>query len=398
MPEARVIFVNRIYRPSEAATAQLLADLAEGLAEKGWPVHVIAAGEEGGEREGVQIHRTGRGERHQGWFSRIGNYVRFLRGARRILTRLVERRDIVVLLTDPPLLAPIVTALARRRGARVIQWLQDIYPEIARQHAGNWSAGLLWPLKVMRNRAWRQTAQCVSVGEDLQTTVETEAIDPLRITTVPNWAPRELDAPAAPAEVAAQREAWNLAGKFVVAYSGNLGRVHEFATLLDAARFLGDDDGIAFLFIGEGARYEEVRAVARARALSHVHFLPAQPRERLAVTLAAANAHFVTLKPGFERLVYPSKLAGIMAAGRPVLFVGSPGCAIASLLAQEGCGLTFASGSGRALADAIRRWRDHPAESNETGRAARQSYERHFTFRAALAAWEKILQLVSRDD
>ncbi len=398
MPESRVIFVNRVYRPSEAATAQLLSDLAEGLAERGWPVHVIAAGDESGEHDGVQVHRTGPGERHRGWFSRIGNYLRFLGGARRILTRLVEPGDIVVLLTDPPLLAPAVTAVARRRGARVIQWIQDIYPEIAQQHAGGWSAGPLWPLKMIRNRAWRSAAQCVPVGGDLRTTMEAEAVDPARITTIPNWAPRELDAPAAPAEVMAQREAWNLSGKFVVAYSGNLGRVHEFATLLDAAGFLRDDDGIAFLFIGGGARYEEVRAVARARALSHVRFLPAQPRERLAVTLAAADAHFVTLKPGFERLVYPSKLAGILAAGRPVLFVGSPGCAIASLLAHESCGLTFAPDSGRALADAIRRWRDHPAESNETGRAARQSYERHFTFRAALAAWEKILRLVSGND
>jgi colanic acid biosynthesis glycosyl transferase WcaI len=398
LTRSKIIFVNRVYRPSEAATAQLLSDLADGLAERGWPVHVIAAGEEGSECDGVQVHRTGPGERHQGWASRIGNYLRFLRSARRILTTLAGPGDIVVLLTDPPLLAPAVTALAHRRGARVIQWIQDIYPEIAQQHAGSWSAGPLWPLRVMRNRAWRQAVQCVLVGGDLRTTVEEAAVDSARTTTLPNWAPRELDVPAAPAEIAAQREAWNLSGKFVVAYSGNLGRVHEFATLLDAAGFLRDDDRVVFLFIGEGARYGEVRAAAHARALPHVRFLPAQPRERLAITLAAADAHLVTLKPGFERLVYPSKLAGIMAAGRPALFVGSPGCAIASLLAREGCGLTFAPGWGRALADAVRRWRAHPAESNEMGRAARLSYERHFTFRAALAAWETILQLVSRDD
>ena len=195
--------------------------------------------------------------------------------------------------------------------------------------------------------------------------------------------------PAAPPKSQPRRAAWNLSGKFVVAYSGNLGRVHEFATLFDAAGFLRDDDGIVFLFIGEGARYEEVRAVVHTRALSRVRFLPAQPRGRLPVTLAVADAHVVTLKPGFERLVYPSKLAGIMAAGRPALFVGSPGCAIASLLAHEGCGLTFAPGSGRALADVIRRWRDHPRRIQRSTPGGPPSYERHFTFRAALAEWEK---------
>ena len=91
-------------------------------------MHVIAAGDESGERGGVQVHRTGPGERHRGSFSRIGNYLRFLRGARRILKRLVGPGDIVVLLTDPPLLASALTAPAHRRGARVIQWIPGYLP------------------------------------------------------------------------------------------------------------------------------------------------------------------------------------------------------------------------------------------------------------------------------
>ena len=392
MNPPRVIFVNRVYRPSEAATAQLLADLAEGLAERGWRVSVIAAVADSGMVNGVDVHRTGPGERHGGLWSRAINYARFLTGARRALANLADRDDVVVLMTDPPLLAAAATGVSRRRGARVLHWIQDIYPEIVPQHAGRWAAGPLWPLQWARNRAWRAAERCVPVSGDMRLTVEARAVPASRVSVRPNWAPRELDTPATETEISAQREEWGVTGKFVAAYSGNLGRVHEFATILEAAARLRTDDGFVFLFIGEGARFEEVRAETQVRGLTNVRFLPPQPRGRLAATLAAADAHFVTLLPGFERLVSPSKLAGALAVGRPMLFVGPVSGEIPTRLAAEKCGAAFAPGAGAALADTLRHWRDEPAEPAALGRGARRCYESHFTFPAALAAWEELLR------
>ena len=127
MPQPRIIFVNRVYRPSTEATAQLLTDLAEGLTTRGWTVHVIAAGAEPGPLAGVTIHRTGQGDRHGGMISRATNYLGFLRDARRILSTLAEPGDFVVLMTDPPLLAAGATGIALKRGARVVHWIQDIF-------------------------------------------------------------------------------------------------------------------------------------------------------------------------------------------------------------------------------------------------------------------------------
>jgi glycosyltransferase involved in cell wall biosynthesis len=389
-PAARIIFVNRVYWPSTAATAQLLTDLAEGLAARGREVHVIASGDTGTTRAGVVIHRTGGPEHHTGMLSRVMNYRRFRVEACRRLAELAQPGDVVVAMTDPPLLGNDVTAAATARGARVVHWVQDIYPEIAGAHFGGLAVALLAPLRSRRDAAWRAAARCVTLGQDMARTLQLRGVSPEKITLVPNWAPRELQSPPAPDAIAARRAAWGATQQFVVAYSGNLGRVHEFAAVLAAARRLRSSPEILFLFIGSGAQWAQVEAVAR-RELPNVRLLPPEPRENLAASLAAADAHLVTLKPAFSALVYPSKLAGVLAAGRPVLFVGKKDAEIATWLRTAQCGAAFGPDEGEGLAEAIRRWSRDPAACLTMGSAARRAYETHFTYAAALASWDAIL-------
>lgn len=392
MRNLRVIFVNRVYWPSSAATAQLLTNLAEGLAAHGAEVHVIAAGDGPDRRNGVAVHRTGGMERHGGLLSQARNYWEFHHRARLQLALLARPGNVVVVMTDPPMLGAVLTGIATEHGARVVHWIQDVYPEIVPAHAGALSALPLLPLRWKRDRSWRMARVCVALGEDMAQAVARHGVPADRLAIVPNWAPRELDAPAANDAVTARRNAWGLADKFIVAYSGNLGRVHEFAAVLDAAEALRTRTDIAFVFIGRGPRFDEVRTAANARGLTNLHFLPPELREQLAAALAAADAQLVTLKPAFARLVYPSKLAGVLAAGRPVLFVGPPDGEIAHLLAREQCGAAFAPGDGAGLAETVTAWQADPARRTEMGRAARAAYEKHFMFDAALARWEEILR------
>ena len=388
----RIIFVNRVYWPAQAATAQLLTDLAEGLAGRGWKVHVIAAGDGPGLHHGVVIHRTGGGEQHGGLVSRTVNYTRFIRRARRQLASLAQPGDVVVPMTDPPLLGAALTGTARARGARVVHWIQDIYPEIVTAHLGVLAGLFLWPLRRKRDAAWRAADCCVTLGEEMAGTVARRGVPGGRIAVVPNWAPRELMAEPGAVAVAAHRAAWGYTDKFIVAYSGNLGRVHEFNAVIGAADRLKNRPEFVFLFIGAGARIEEVRSAARARGLENIRFLPPAPREQLAAALAAADAHLVTLRPEFAGLVYPSKLAGVLAAGRPVLFVGPLGGEIARLLERERCGLAVAPAEGNRLAEIVAQWQASPAARAQQGRQARAAYEKHFTLAAALRRWEEILR------
>ncbi len=397
MPDTRIIFVNRVYWPSTLATAQLLTDLAEGLASRSWSVHVIAAGEASTRQKGVTIHRTGTAEKQGGLVARALSHRRFLRAARWKLATLVRPGDLVVPMTDPPLLVVAVAREAAARGTKVVPWIQDIYPEIAAVHFGPLAEFFLMPLKVSRDSVWRSAATCVTLGADMARTVAQRGVPAERIEIISNWAPRELHAPAPADAITACRQRWGLAGKFVVAYSGNLGRVHEFATILQAADLLRGHPEVVFLFIGQGARFDELNTAARARGLANVRLLPPEPRETVAASLAAADVHLVTLRPEYSALVFPSKLAGVLAAGRPVLFVGPVAGDIGQLLAREQCGAALAPGDGAGLAAAITRWQADAVLRAGLGAHARAAYERQFTGEAALARWEEILRRLAPD-
>jgi glycosyltransferase involved in cell wall biosynthesis len=388
----RIILVNRVYWPSAQATAQLLTDLAEGLAARGCDVHVIATGEASSRHQGVTVHRTAVSGTSGGLLARVLDHRRFLAAARARLAQLGRPGDVVVAMTDPPLLGTKLAPVAAARGLRLVHWIQDIYPEIAAVHFGGVAGLLLRPLAARRDEAWRRAAACVTLGADMAGFVAARGAT--TVHTLPNWAPRELQRPAGTAEVAACREAWGVTDRFVVAYSGNLGRVHEFATVLEAAARLRGRADIVFLFIGSGPRFAEVAAAVRRRRLPNVRLLPPVARAQLATSLSAADAHLVTLRPEYARLVHPSKLAGALAAGRPVIFVGPDGD-IARMLGREDCGAVVPPGDGAGLAGLLEAWLASPDHCAALGRRARAAYERTFAFEPALERWGELLRRVA---
>jgi len=374
MSLGRLFFVNRFYWPDEPATAQLLTDLTRGLAAKGWKVVVVTSrpkrdGVPAREvREEVTIERV--------WTTRLGqrsligralDFVSFYAGAGLALLRSVRRGDAIVALTDPPLIGVLAGWIAAWRGARLFHWVQDIYPEIAVEVTGYRAPLVLRPL---RNRAWRRALASVVPGTDMARALRDAGVVADRIAVQPNWAPALL-APAADAVLAALRREWQLEGKFVLAYSGNLGRVHDLEPILDVAAALRDEPDYVVAFIGGGAQRARIEAEVRARGLNNVHFFPAQPRERLAASLGVGDVHFVTLRPGADRWVFPSKLYGIAAIGRPALFIGARDCELAQIVRARGLGASFTRDEAPAAAAQVRGWRNHPAEREAIGTAAR---------------------------
>jgi glycosyltransferase involved in cell wall biosynthesis len=292
-------------------------------------------------------------------------------------------------MTDPPLLAILATPLARWRGARVVHWVQDIYPELATALTG---AKWLRILRPLRDRAWRRAVTCVVPGDDMAAYLAGRGVE--KIAMIPNWAPAGL-APMPPVAADALRDAWGLRGKFIVAYSGNLGRVHDLLPLLDTAAALQAETGIVLVFIGDGAQRDALETAAQKRGLNNVRFFPAQPRAQLAETLALGDVHFVTLRPGCETLVFPSKLHGIAAIGRPVLFVGPRDCALARLVAGRGMGAVFAREETALLAKAIRSLYYDAARQRAWSKAAEEFHRETGGVERAVAEWRKLLHTPS---
>jgi len=394
----RVWFINRFYWPDEPATAQMLGDLAEALAARGWPVSVIASHPGGTQipaeeiRNGVRIYRR-RGPRRgrTAVSGKLADYLSFLLGAAWQTLFSLRRGDVVVAMTDPPMLGVALWPIVALRRARLIHWAQDIYPEVAMALATRPAVrGLLGCLRGPRNFAWRHSAGCVTLGHEMAGLILRHGVAPDRVAVVPNWAPHGLGSPSAPA-VEHQRSEWHLAGRFAVVYSGNLGRVHDLEPVLEVAAALRDAPGIVFLFVGTGPRHRALAAQAQARGLSNVFFFPPQPRAQLGAALAAGDLHLVTLRPGCQAVVFPSKLYGIAAVARPLVFIGPRECELAALVRNHALGFAFAREDTAAIAACLRRLATAPDECRALGAAAAEFHRQEDGLARAVTAWEKLL-------
>ena len=432
----RVIFLNRYFYPDHSATSQMLSDLAFFLAGAGIEVCVVTSGQRyddaaavlpARERiDGVEVHRvrTTRFGRDN-LVGRTADYATFYLGAGWRLWRIARAGDVIVAKTDPPLISVVAALVARWRGARLINWVQDVFPEVAealgvRVLAGP-QAGLL---RRLRNAAFRSAAANVVLGERMAEVVGRAGgqIDRAvrespkgisfraqarshkgrirvipnshkgRIRVIPNWADMEAIRPVAAADNPLRRE-WGLDGKFVVCYSGNMGRVHEFGTILDAAqRLAGKAKAIVFLFIGGGAQRRMVEDEARRRQLTNVQFRPYQDRAGLSFSLGVGDVHLVSQRPEVEGYVFPSKLYGILAAGRPLVFIGDAQGEISLLVEREGIGATLRQGDAAGLAEQLLRLSGDAAMRDAIGGRSRALLCERYDKRIALEAWLELLR------
>lgn len=401
-----IIFVNRYFYPDHSATSQMLSDLAFALAHAGEPICVITSRLRYDDPEavltaaesinGVRIERvrTSRFGRHN-LLGRALDYATFYISAAWRLFRLARKGDIVVSKTDPPMLGVVMGPVARLCGAKPINWLQDIFPEVAENlgMGGARARSGFALLKAVRSYSLRKSVLTVAIGRRMAERLETFDVARDKIRVIPNWADCTAVVPVKPDDNPL-RGKWGLNEAFVVGYSGNLGRAHEIETFLDAIAELEQAPAkhpVRWLFIGGGAQLDPMRQEAARRSLTSVSFHPYQPREQLSQSLSAADVHLVSLRPELEGLIVPSKFYGIAAAGRPSIFIGDGSGEIAGLLREHDCGVTVAQGDGKALADAILWFAANPQRARAMGERARSAALVHFSLSVALRDWLKLL-------
>jgi len=400
-----IIFVNRFFHPDLSATSQLLSDLAFDLATD-HRVVVIASRLRyddptarlptlerirGVEARRLATTRFGRTGRH----GRSMDLLSFHAAALLALIHIARRGDVIVAKTDPPLLSVVAGLAARLKGARLVNWLQDIYPEVAAALGVRGLGGVGGrALEALRNASLKGARGNVVLGERMANHLRSAGVAADRIGLIPNWTDETAITPIG-AEHNPLRRAWGLEGRFVVAYSGNLGRAHEYETMLGAAILLADEPAVRFLVIGDGHHAQALRAAAQASGLANIDFRPYQPSELLSQSLGAGDVHWISLRPELEGLIVPSKVYGILAAGRPIIAVSAADGEIARLIAECGCGLQVDPGDSSGLARAVRRLAADPELTSQLGAAARLAITGPFSRAAALAKWRAVLTAAS---
>lgn len=405
----RVFFVNRFCHPDHSATSQMLSDLAAGLCEKGWAITMVASNQgydSPGTRlasqeqwRGVDIERiSGSGFGRGHLLGRLLDYLTFLFILPFVLFRIVRRGDLLVAKTDPPMVSVVVWLVAKMRGAVLVNWLQDLFPEVAvNLGTPRVPRSLAWGLRLLRNGSLRSASMNVAIGSRMAEYLLAQGALATRVRVIHNWANEGAISPV-PASRSDLRKTLGLCDQFVVGYSGNLGRAHDVETLLDAAQRLGDGQAIAFLIIGGGKGYADLQEGALQAKLSNMWFLPYQPLDSLSDSMAAADLHLVTLRPELEGQIVPSKFYGIAAAARPIGFIGDPDGEVARLVRRGECGFCVQPGRGDLLARAIIELAADPERCRIQGSRARALLDSSLSRELAHRKWHELLSELRQNE
>ena len=383
-----VCFFNRSYWPDQAATGQLLTELAQDLVHRhDWNVSVVAgralhaSHDHAGRKrrlvdiethDGVRILRAnGTAFDRRRFAGRAANYLTYFASALAAATR-IGPQDVVVSLTDPPILGLAALRAARKAGARFVFLCEDIFPEVAALLEDFHNAAVNRALDRINRYLLREADAVVALGERMKRRlVEEKGAAPGRVHVIHNWADCDAIKPG-PKDNAFAR-AHGLADRFVLMHSGNVGLSQNLDLLVEAAARLQSRDRLVITVVGDGARRQTLQDQASRRGLSNVRFFPYQPKEVLHESFASADAFLVSLKPGLEGYIVPSKLYGILASGRPFVAAVDPSCEAAMIACQHQCGTVAVPGDVDALVRAIATLYDDPAAARVMGENSRRA-------------------------
>ena len=431
----KILVIQQHFYPEVAATGQLLLDLCEDLVKAGYKVKVITGNPTEIPQE-VQRRNILRKENYKGIeiFRLKNTAFDKYRMAGRVLNYLsfhfliffhmlfYERPDLVFVLSTPPFISFSGLILKIFKRSKVIYNVQDLFPDLAVELGKLKNKQFIGFLKKLSELIVRKVDKVVVVGEYMERKIRGELLRETRvgvgpsasgsanagvkndhIITIHNWANGDrikvLKNEDACAENNYLKKKWGLEGKFVVLYSGNIGYLHEFDTIIAAAEYLAKEgmEEIVFVFIGEGVKKEYIERKVKEKGLNNVLFFPFQPRAILKYSLGLAGVSLVTLEKGFEGMVVPSKIYGILASGRPIIAVVGRESEVTEIIRKGRCGEVVKIGDYKALSEKIISYYNNHKKCYEEGINGRKYFEENFDRKIATEKYIKVIEEVLKD-
>ena len=386
-----MLLISEHFAPSTGATAQLMTDLARGLAGRGWAITVLTATP--GSPMPFPVVRLGgaiEGTSTRSVVQKALRGLRFLVGSLVWSLQHGRHGDVVLIVSNPPFIGLLGPWIRLLRGLPYVFVFQDLFPRSAVLSGVLPAAGpitVLW--RGLMAEVCRRSSRTVVLSQAMEDRLRRDLGNDLPLSVIHNWAVEQgLDIPRAVNPFAIEH---GFAHRFTLQYSGNFGRLHDLLTLLEAARVL-EHDPVQFVFIGGGAKQCQIDAYASSFAMPHVLRLPYQPRERLPLSLAACDMAAIGLMVGAEDTVAPCKFYGILASGRGVVLIARRTCDLAQLVLAEGCGIVVEPGEATELADRLLALAGDPASVMAMGRNSRRLYDRQFGLERSLEHYDHLLQ------
>jgi colanic acid biosynthesis glycosyl transferase WcaI len=395
----RLLVLNQYYWPGLEATGHLLSQLLAALADDfditivTGRIAVHAPHAERLEHDGVRIVRVrSTAFDRTRLLARSVNYLTYLAESLRVA--LFSRRpNVVFCMTDPPVIANVALLVARRFRRPLVVVSQDVFPEIAVELKRLENPLLIGLLRALISSYLKRADRVVAIGETMRRRLEQKGARPERLVVIPNWVDTDVIVPQ-PRDNDWAREN-RVLGRFVVMHSGNVGHPQNLDMLIRAATFLRDLDDLSIVIIGGGARRTELMELAVRLETDAVRFLGYQPRETLSSSLSAADLHYVGLGRGLSGYVVPSRLYGILAAGRPVLAAADGDSETAAIVQTVGCGMVVPPSRPELIAEAIRAAHDGAYDLEEMGRRGRDFVVAAADRSVAVARYKELLHEIA---
>ncbi len=388
--QIKLSIITQFYPPDYAATGQLIEELAIQLGQLGLPIQIFT-GQPGYafqkksapaiERLDRVVIRRSRATRI--WSKRIrgkalNGFLFCVRSGLHLL-KTHSRGDVLLLTTAPPFL-PILGYLANRIfGLPYVCLLYDLYPDVAVElkviPRHNWLVRL-WD--AVNCRIWKQAQKVIVLSPSMKDRVVAKCPEIRdKIAVIHNWADPKQIVPIA------KNQNWfaksfNLVDTFTVLYSGNMGCCHDVETILEVAILL-QHEPIQFVFIGNGAKRQAFCLRANQLGLCNCQFLPYQDKQNLPYSLTACDLSLVSISPGMEGLVAPSKLYAALATERPIAVICEQHSYLRAILSDAQCGKAFNNGDAEGLAGFIRQLAAETELAKQMGQAGRRYLLSHFT-------------------
>jgi glycosyltransferase involved in cell wall biosynthesis len=391
----QITILTQYFYPHSGATSQLMTDLAKGLCNLDYTVNIFT---------GTQLNKTTPESLNKinitrafslikssnSILSKISSSLFFLLGAFTYIIRHQPAKTPLLIASNPPYAGIIGICFKLLKGGEYYFLFQDIFPESAAISDIVQSHSILFKLfdKLIYLTCKYAKKTIVLNSSMLDYLVHKYPDLKNQITIIENWSIEDIPSCNKQDNKFAQK--YNLAQVFTILYSGNLGRLHDIETITEAAKILKDTP-IQFVFIGDGVKTKIIEQAIQTHQLNNLLLLPYQPRELLPLSLTACDLSIVSLIPGAESIVAPSKLYGMLAAGRGIIAISTPNSYIDKLLTVSGCGINTPPNNSQHLAKLISELANDNPKVKVMGEKARQLYKSNYTFQRALEEYQQLL-------
>jgi colanic acid biosynthesis glycosyl transferase WcaI len=375
----KIMLLNLYYPPDTSATAKMARTVVDALSVK-HEVTVLCGrpSYDPTERRAWRLFRTEQAGRacvirtgstdfpRLEMKKRVLNYLSY--AALAVPRALFVECDVVLAMTDPPFEGIVGAFVAMLKGKPYVYNIRDMYPDMAVGGSIVKPGTLARIWERMHRWALRRATRVIVLGADMRERIIGKGVEPSRVVIVRDGAEVvPSDTPLAAPEPDVVR-AIRGNSSFVVVHAGNLGFYGAWDTLITAARTLASD-GVGLVFVGDGAQRAQIEATAAGA--ENIRFLDFFPASKIPSVLAAADAHIITVKRGLEGVVVPSKMYGILAAGKPIVAVAPTETDAVSLGVRRGFAVASDPDKPGELVSAVRVLAGDAEKTKRMGQAAR---------------------------